>query len=321
MKISFNTRIKKPETLQGLNGYGYATRCMLESLARLGYEVNFNDPTADVGLVFDQPQHAKFYSSQYKIIFHPWESTQLLPGWVDIMNSCDEVWTPSPVVAKWYRSDGVERPVFVYEHGIEHSWAVKNRISSTGPIKFLHVGAEATRKGGWDTVRLFRDAFLGSHDVELTIKMVNSSWNGFPRVGNVRYINETYSLWNLQQLFRNNHVYIYPSWGEGFGLTPLQAIATGMPTITVPDWAPYRDFLDPDLELGAKLAKSSWQDIHPGYMFRPSFDDIVDRLRYAFYNYEKVHEYAQHTAKLVHERYDWDTITKRVFTDLENRLK
>lgn len=305
----------------GTNGYGYATIGMLESLERLGYQVERNDASADVEIWFDQPHHWKFSEGVYKIGYHPWESTQLLPGWADIMNECDEIWTPSSLIADWYRTRaGVTVPVYVYEHGIEHIWTPQKR-ERKDKMRFLHVGAEATRKGGWDTVRLFRDAFVNRDDVELTIKMVNSDWNEVSRLGKTTYINKKYSFPELQDLFYSHDVYVYPSWGEGFGLTPLQAIASGMPTITCPAWAPYKDYLDPRLEVGSKLAKSSWPKIHPGYMLRPSFDDVIDRLRYAADNFEDVTNFAYDLAPKVHETYDWDTITGQVFGDLEKRLK
>lgn len=319
MRISFSTGTAT-DTIAGTNGYGYATVCMIDSLRALGYEVNDNDKTADVQIAFNQPQNWNFHDGVYKIGYHPWESTQLLPGWADIMNECDEIWTPSPLIAEWYKTHGgITVPVHVYEHGLEHEWAPVRREPETH-IKFLHVGAEAARKGGWDVVRLFRRAFPGRKDVKLTLKMINQKWQGVPSLGKVTYINARWPIRKMLQLFYSHDVYVYPSWGEGFGLTPLQAIGTGMPTITVPAWAPYNKFLDPDLNISAEMVKSPWLDIHPGYMLRPDVDEVIDRMRYAADNYDKVRDFATGQARAVHEYYDWNRITKETFTALENRL-
>lgn len=320
MKISLGTRVSDLDRLKGTNGYGYATKCMYESLQRLGYHIEPNDSSADVEIWFDQPPTWKFSPNTYKIGYHPWESTELQPGWAEIMNKCDEIWTPSPLIADWYRQyAGVTVPVYVYQHGIDPIWKTVKREPSE-KIKFLHIGAEATRKGGWDTVRAFRRAFPHNQDVSLTIKMINSGWNGIPNLGRVRYINGPLSLGNLQKLYYLHDVYVYPSAGEGFGLTPMQAIATGMPTITVPDWAPYADYLDPNLSISAKLVRSPWPKIHPGKVFRPKFDDVIDRMRWVVDNYEPSRDYAIEKGLLLHENYDWDSITKEVFVDLEKRL-
>ena len=320
MRISYGTRAKELGAIRNFNGYGYAAKCMIESLQRLGYHIEANDASADVEIWFDQPEHWNFSDGPYKIGYHPWESTLLKPGWAEIMNECDEIWTPSPLIADWYRRyAGVRVPVYVYEHGIEHTWLPTYR-QPEGHIKFLHVGAEGARKGGWDTVRIFRKAFP-SRDAELTIKMISSNWNGIPSLGGVNYINGKMDFAGMQKLFYDHHVYVYPSWGEGFGLTPLQALGTGMPTITLPAWAPYADFLDPRLSIDSKLSTHRWPDIHPGKMFKPNEDDVIDAMRFAAYNYDDVHKFAVNNAEEIHHRYDWDTITKRVFSDLENRLR
>lgn len=320
MKISFGTRISKLEGINNANGYGYATNCMLDSLQRLGYHVSPNDASADVEIWFDQPHHWDFSPGTYKIGYHPWESTLLQPGWADIMNRCDEIWTPSPLIADWYRRyAGVRVPVYVYEHGIEHEWFPAIR-QPEHTIKFLHVGAEAARKGGWDTVRLFRRAFQGRNDTSLTLKMINSNWNGLSSLGKVKYVNEKIGFKDLQKMFYLHDVYVYPSWGEGFGLTPLQALGSGMPTITLPAWAPYADFLDPNLSVNSKLQRSNWPKIHPGQMFRPKEDDVVEAMRYAADNYDEVRDFAASRATEIHARYDWDNITQQVFSALENRL-
>lgn len=300
------------------NGYGYATDRMIDSLERLGHTINDNDPTAPVEIWFDQPQHWKWRDSQYKIGYHPWESTKLKKGWVDLMNKVDEVWTPSPLIAEWYVADGVTRPVHVYEHGVDKIWTPKTRDSS-GKIKFLHVGAEASRKGGWDVLRLFRKAFAHRDDVELTLKMVSPGWN-LDRVGKTSIVNKIMPLTDLVSLFHNHHVFVYPSHGEGFGLNPLQAMSTGMPTICTGEWAPYKRFLDPRLTVSSKLVTTPWPEIHPGKMLRPKADDVIDQMRWVADNYDEAHSFAMAQTPGIQKEYDWDTLTSNAFAGLEKRL-
>lgn len=317
MKISHSTHIKN---IRSDNGYGYATTNMIASLTRLGYHVEKNDASADVQIAFDQPHNWNFIDGIYKIGYHPWESTKLKPGWVDIMNKCDEIWTPSPLIADWYRADGVKPPVFVYEHGVEPIWSPVDR-KVTDKFKFLHVGLEAARKGGSETMRAFRTAFPNRDDVELTMKVIQDGWN-IDYIGRARILNERLSLPALVDLFHDHHAFVYPSYGEGFGLTPLQAMATGMPVITVPAWAPYRQFLDDNLTVGSLLVKTQWsRSHHPGKMFKPRFDDIVDRMRWAVENYDEAKCTAMQKTKAIAVHYDWDRLTLEAFESLENRLK
>lgn len=318
MKISHGTRISD---MSDKNGYGYATSNMIASLTRLGYEVNQNDSSADVEIWFDQPHHWKFSKGVYKIGYHPWESTQLLTknNWLEKMNQCDEIWTPSQLIADWYKDHmSIKPPVYVYEHGVDPIWKPKKRVVD-GTFKFLHVGAEAARKGGTDVMKALRLGFPREADVELNMKIISKGWN-IGRLNRVNILNGPLPLEDLIDLFHDNHVFVYPSYGEGFGLTPLQAIATGMPTVTVPAWAPYRDFLDPDLNIDSSLIKSPWPILHPGNMLQPNLDSLIESMRYAYENYDTVQAAAHERIDNILAYYDWDRLTKETFEELEKRL-
>lgn len=303
-----------------VNGYGYATENMIASLQRLGYHVEKNDASADVQIAFDQPHNWKFIDGIYRIGYHPWESTKLKPGWIDIMNQCDEIWTPSPLIAEWYRADGITVPVYVYEHGVDKIWTPKKR-KVEDKFKFLHVGLEGARKGGTETMRAFRTAFPNRGDVELTMKTIQDGWK-VDYIGRARILNKKLSITELVDLFHDHHAFVYPSYGEGFGLNPLQALATGMPVITVPDWAPYKEFLDPNLNIRSVLARTQWHHTHhPGKMFHPRFNDIVEHMRWVVENYDEAHTTAMQRTKEIAVHYDWDTLTAEAFGRLEKRLE
>src|SRR6478735_6847067 len=119
MKISFNQRWAKSANI---NGFGYARQMAEESLVELGHTVNFNDSSADIEINFIQPEHWIWSGVDYRIAYLPWESTELKPGWKDALNSVDEVWTPSEIIAEWFIDAGVKKPVFVYHHGVDTNW-------------------------------------------------------------------------------------------------------------------------------------------------------------------------------------------------------
>jgi glycosyltransferase involved in cell wall biosynthesis len=236
------------------------------------------------------------------------------------MNQCDEIWTPSPLIAEWYRGPGgITVPVHVYEHGVDPVWEPKVR-KVEDKFKFLHVGGEAVRKGGTEAMKGIRLAFPKNNDVELNMKLISEGWN-IGQLGKVNIINRVMSLSELIDLFHENHVFVYPSYGEGFGLTPLQAMATGMPTIACPAWAPYAKYLDPNLSVSSKLVRSPWPALHPGNMLQPSLDDVVEHMRDAYDNYDLVHKRALDWVDTIVEAYDWDRLTKITFEALSERLE
>jgi len=320
MKLSFKTDLENGRAA-GINGFGSATNSMLDALQTLGYHVEFNSTRADVELIFAQPLWQSFDegpSDAYRIHYFPWESTSLDKEWAQLLNRADEVWTPSPLIASWMPGMGITKPIYVYEHGIDKIWQPIER-KKRDITRFLMVGAEAARKNGWLIPPAFRNAFPGNDHVGLTIKSIQSGWNNVKILGRVNYITDLYSKDEMVNLFNTHQVYVYPSAGEGWGLTPMQAIASGMPTITLPAWAPYREFLDPRLAIDSELVKSS-HEIHPGKYFRPDTKSMIRAMQIAFDDYDSVAQFAYENAFKVHERYSWERVTQDAFGALEQRL-
>lgn len=318
MRISHGTRIAH---IKSTNGYGYATDRMAHALKELGHDFNQNDPEAPVQMWFDQPHHWEWNeSNQYRIGYHPWESTRLKAGWAKMMNEADEIWTPSPLIADWYaKYAGIKKPIYVYEHGVDPIWKPVDR-KVEDKMYFLHCGLEAGRKGGGEVMRAFRLAFRDKDDVALTMKC-NMSGINVPSFGRTTVVNDEVPVETLVNMFQAHHVYVYPSWGEGFGLTPLQAMATGMPTITVPKWAPYERFLDPNLNISSKMMQSPWPKTHPGKMLAPRVDDLVDHLRWVYDNYDQAKAFAMGQTENIAKEYDWISLTRDAFDSLQNRLE
>jgi glycosyltransferase involved in cell wall biosynthesis len=109
--------------------------------------------------------------------------------------------------------------------------------------------------------------------------------------------------------------------GEGFGLPARDAMGTGMPTIITGGFLPYEHFANNELIIESTLVDSPWPDVHPGKMWQPEFDDLVDILRLTADDYEFEAYEAYNTAPKIHEYYNWENLTQRAFSDLEYRLR
>ncbi len=329
MRISFVTN---HGNLSLTNGFGIAGFNLVTSLQRLGHTVRFADEEAPVEIAFCQPDYSEWSNPDaYHIQYTPWESTVLPPGWVEAFNeNCDEVWTPSPLIMQWYRDAGVTTPIFVYEHGIENIWTPKRRRRGD-KLRFLHVGEPAPRKAGQMAMEAFIDVFGEREDVSLTIKAWNRSTVrvkkhgsiiGNPQVvyKNVKTVYDELTPEQMVSLFHHHDALIYPSWGEGFGLIPLQAMATGMPTICTEAWAPYKEFLEPALRLSSRLVDSPWPQTHMGKMFEPSYTDLIEAMKFVDREYERVAGLAYRTSFKVIEHYDWDNLTREAFDRIVTKL-
>lgn len=327
MKISFHT-IK--DNLDTTRGYGSAGFNMVRSLQELGHEVPFDDSTAPVQISWNPPHWYKFHEGQYRIGYTPWESTELPNGWLKAMNDCDEVWATSEWVANVYENAGVKKPIHVYKHGLEKVWQPKKRVRGD-VVKFLHMGEPALRKGGQMTIDAFRAEFGDRTDVHLTIKAYHQHFlrvwdNGKittpdKAYNNVTVITESMHPSELLQLYYDHDVLLYPSYGEGFGLIPLQALGTGMPVICTDVWAPYKNYTQ-HLSITGRWDRSIWA-LHPGNVLYPDYEwyrhqikmivDEPNKLEYMFGTYFN-------QAKYIHEEYDWKFQTEYAFRDLVTKF-
>lgn len=326
MEISYSTPIVN---LQASNGYAYAGKHIVESLNRLGHTVPFQKAKAPVQLNFSQPNLYKLHRNQYQISYTPWESTIIPKEWKPFLNVCDEIWTTSDWCANVFEDNGFKVNT-VYPHGIESVWSPKRR-QDDGVIKFLHIGEPAPRKAGQMVVDVFSELFGNDPRYSLTIKAYKNNTTriynnyidkniiGLPNniYNNIKIITEELDLVNLVKLYHDHDVLVYPSYGEGFGFIPLQALATGMPTICTSSWAHYSKFIGP-LSLKSNLIDSPWPFPHEGKVFEPSRQHLIELMRDVVFNFNAYSGYYYAQSTKIHEEYNWDQLTKNAF---ENTVK
>lgn len=317
-----------PGALRRDVGYGTAAYSLITTLQKQGFKVPYSDDEAPVQLWFSQPTFMDFVKGQYNIAYTPWESTKLPAGWKETFKKADEVWATSKAVKRWYEDNGINVSKVLY-HGVEADWLRPTYRVRGSTLRFLHVGEPAQRKGGQMAFDAFRAAFPKQDDVSLTIKAnghsevrlfdSGGSIIGAPTVDpRVTLVNETLDLSALVELYLDHDVMVYPSWGEGFGFIPLQAVATGMPTITNGWWSDHYDQYM--LTTGYDIVDSPWPVLHPGEMARPRFDDLVDLMRNMYNNFKNHAEEAFSNSWLVAEDFDWNTIVSDAFKDFSKRF-
>lgn len=320
----------------GLNpavGFGYAAQNIVNSLHELGHEVRWSDSKAQIQLNFTQPHLYKMHKNQFQIGYTPWESTGMRPDWVNRLNMCDEVWATSTWNAEIYKKNGVNKDIIVYPHGIENIWKPLKRIVGN-TFRFLHIGEPAPRKGGQLVVDTFIKLFGNNPNYHLTIKAHNSHtlriYDKYGRLvfptdvySNITIITEEYSAEQLVNLYHRHHCLIYPTWGEGFGFIPAQALASGMPTITTYQWAEYKDYIGP-LKLKSQLTNETLPkavgDPHVGQMFKPDAEDLANQMLDASENFKAYSGYYYAQSTEIHEKFNWIKLTKNAFSHLEEKF-
>lgn len=309
-------------------GYGIASFNIITSLQKLGHNVPFNSGTAPVQMFFSMPNfYADFIRpNQHKIHLLVWESTKLPEDWCDILGQVDEIWTASDWCKQIVEDNGF-KVSNVYPHGLDPIWKPMKR-KPQDKLRFLHDGEPAVRKGGQIAFDAFKAAFGDRDDVELIMKAKRQStirrYNEYGSIigtpgGNVRTITQTYELEQVVALYHSAHVFVGPSYGEGFGFPALQGLGTGMPTIATGEWAQYKNYLG-DLALKSEYVDSPWPLVHPGQVVKPDFDDLVDKYRYVYDNFDDLAKQSFEQSFKVHEEYDWLKLTEKSFENIGERF-
>ena len=319
MKVSFTGA---PEYMDRNVGYGEASWHIFKEFEKQGVQCLIGEPESKICISFIQPNLYKFGKHQYKIGYTPWESTWIPESWEKPLKiDIDELWTTSPWCAEMFRKH-TNKPVFVYEHGIEDDWIpLKRTINPSRPFRFLHIGEPFSRKDAQMVVRAFTEIFGDDPNYELIMKAtrINTTKIFDPASGevrgspgafykNVKSIDELLSTEQMSGLYDLCDVFVYPSWGEGFGLNPIQAMAKGIPTICTEAWASYAKYIT--MPLSSEKVSSPWPETHPGEMYRPNYEQLSNYMQDVVKDYERYSNIAYKNSFLIHKNYNWEKVTK-----------
>jgi len=299
-------------------GYGIAAVETIRGIQHGGVKVDWNDTTPYVHINFIQPEMYEGHNQQYRIGYTPWESTIIPDSWVWQMKEQDEIWTPSHFCKDVFESYGIP-DVKVVPHGINPElYPIVDRERGDKFV-FLHIGGPVERKGGQKVASAFVDVFGDKDDAYLVMKSHGPSearW--YDRKiyrGNIRnhervkVIDETISQQDIFKLYEMANCMVYPSNGEGFGLIPFQAIATGLPTITT-NLTATADFADLSMPLNATWGPGF--GLHTGDWAIPDEDHLRELMLDAYENWADHKKKAMQSAKIIHSTQTWNHVGAQI---------
>lgn len=294
--------------------------------------VGLNSPKAKTQIYYGSPP-GSFYPHQFKIHMVQWESTRIPDSWVHDFALYDEIWTANSFGADAFINSGIDpNKIYVFEHGVDSSVWTPIKRGNRGKIRFLHVDSGSPRKRADIAEAAFRRAFRNHPDYELTLKysytpLTQMDWTdpdvlerGGDWDGNVRRIHENLSLEELVALFHFHDVLVYPSEGEGFGLIPLQALATGMPVISTGRWSSYEEFYSEtviDSSLGVSEVLETY--IRPGLVVLPDIESTIALMLDVAGRIDYYSDLFDDRAQTVVNKYSWQSMCQLAIDSLIER--
>lgn len=339
MRISLNSQID----LRSNNHYGYGKTFIEIQKSFRNYVngqekmlVDWNSKRSKTQLYYgSHPPENAFYSHQYKIHMSQHESTMIFPHKVTAYNAANEAWTANQWGADAMINSGVSpEKVFVYEHGLDPKEFFPALRGKNNKIRFLHVDSGSPRKRSDLVEKAFRILCKNNKNIELTLKYSHFApttldWSkketleksGEWVTPEIRYIKENLSPSHMSELMMFHDVLVYPSEGEGFGLIPLEAMATGMPVISTHEWSSYSKFFMYEA-ISSKIEESSvgWGYEKIGNAVIAEFDSVVYQMQRVIDNIEGISQKYFNQVNTIKEEYTWEKQTKKALDALIGRI-
>jgi glycosyltransferase involved in cell wall biosynthesis len=271
-----------------------------------------------------------------KAAFTMFETNKTPASMVKAINeNFDVLLSPSQFCTHVFEKSGVQIPVHTVGHGIDpEAWPLNPRTQTAKqlarPFCFLiYANAEwgHHRKNYQLTVDAFVDAFGSNPDVKLVLKTTGGAIpSHVMKLKNVEIISAGYSRQQLVDLLAKVDCLVFATNGEGFGLPPREAMATGVPAI-VSNWGALETLAQvPGLCYGVPVRSLQKAD----YRCNPSFGskdvgdfarilkaDLAQSMRDAYDNQEKTLAMGQYAASWVRQNETVSQVVDNIFNVLE----
>jgi glycosyltransferase involved in cell wall biosynthesis len=303
------------------DGYGYAAIKAANALSEAGARVTCVDMASgareewEVGeptVVMCVPDWLGQIDAPKVANYTMFESTRLPAGRAEEINRHAQACVvPCQWNADVFRACGVEVPVHVVPLGVDEGdyWLMEREGNHKGcpnerPYTFLWNGTPDLRKG-WDVAyQAFWEAFRGSTEARLVLhfRELPKGVRGC-RDDNVEIVVGKQPQARFRRLMWEADCFVFPSRGEGWGLPPREAAATGLPVIAT-NWGGLAvdigEWALPLRVRGTSPARFGWwgDDVDLGEWAEPDAAHLAELMRWCF-------EHREEAAAMGERAADW----------------
>jgi len=276
----------------GKDGYGVASELIARELQNVGIPVTRYYDGQKVAILFHNPYSILSIQGQYKIIYTMFESDKIPADWHDYLGSADLVLVPSKWCQSVFKKSGIESQVVPLGYN-DNVYFYKERINKREQrqnFTFLHYNAFNIRKGFPEVFKAFVKAFRQDEPVKMIFK-TNLLQLPLPitkeKYPNIEIITGAMGDRELADLMGRSDCFVLPSRGEGFGVPPLETMATGMPAI-IPNAHGFTEYFNSDYMYEVNVKEtcpalySRYKGQDTGNMVVCDIDHLAERMRFVY---------------------------------------
>lgn len=285
------------------DGYGTSAKHLLEALHEAGIKTSESFNNQNIGLLYHSPYSIMRMETRFRILFTMFESSKIPDDWVEILKLADMVVVPSKWCQQVFAEAGIQSRVVPLGYDDKVFKYYERPVRK--PFTFLHYDAFNTRKGHFEVFNAFNKAFEGNKNVKMIFKTtrpqvsVPISPSQYP---NIECIYGDVPQTELVDIINRADCFVFPSRGEGFGTTPLEAMATGLPAI-IPNAHGISEYFDPaymiEVKVGGKSVPIYRRLTDVGHMIKVDEEDLAAKMLWAFENQDEVRELGKKASEYV----------------------
>ena len=346
-KPEFSLTIKFP-TMQVENGYGsfihslitHAERAFKEKLnirqtrgIKAIYEPLMHLESAqpnDVVVQCDTPYYYEFPRDKFRVGFTMIEATGIPKRWVTSINQkVDLILVPSRFCRDVFISCGVTVPIRIVPLAARNAGEILTRPVDREVYTFLSWGqfSDDDRKG-W---RIAVSAFMNEFKKEEKVKLVLKAGGGYDFVSNVHddriiCMRDWISMEAMKQLIQGADCGVFPTHGEGWGLCPMEAAASGLPTIVtnwsgMNDWVSKENFYPIEVSELEEAYYPRFEGENMGYWALVDEKKVQKQMRFVFENKEAAKQRGTKAANYIKKFFNWDNTVRKMIEVINEELK
>lgn len=295
---------------------------------------------AETGIAYGLPNSfSSLMWNKYKIGFTMFETTKVPNGqpnewagktgnWLDCLKDIDLLLTPSNFCKEVFEKNGATLPIKVLPLGVDNEIYHYIERPKRDKFTFLMLGTLTIRKNPGYVLSAFIDLFKNRDDVQLILKTQDGTIGHITMpYKNIKIIDERTSIENMMGYYKKADCFVFPSRGEGFGLPPLEAMATGLSTIVSANTG-MLEFIDDRYcyplrnmtETPASHFPKNWGDV--GNWFDPDYQELKDKMKYVFEHQDEAREKGKKASEWVKNEWSYKNTAQKlvkIIKDIERK--